>query len=132
MAQEAIPFDTHRFVQNLVANGFTEKQAEVLAYEQINLLNSNLATKADMAAVNYEIETLRHSTESKVEELRLSTESKIEELRLSTESKIEELRLSTQASIEKAKSETLKWMFGALVAHGTLIVGLIVALENLL
>ena len=34
MVQEAGPFDTHRSVQNLVAGGFTEKQAEALAYEQ--------------------------------------------------------------------------------------------------
>ena len=139
MTQAALPFDTHRFVQNLVASGFTEKQAEALAYEQVSLLNSNLATKYDIEAVKYnieavkyEIESLRLSTESKIEELRLSTQSDMNALRFSTESKIEELRLSTQANIEKAKSETMKWMFGAFIAQGTLIVGLIVALEKLL
>jgi hypothetical protein len=64
MAQESLPFDTHRFVQNLVASGFTEKQAEELAYEQIRLLNTNLATKAD-------IEALRLSTEAKIESAKL-------------------------------------------------------------
>ena len=49
---EAIAFDTHRFVKNLTANGFTEKQAEVLAEEQVPLLNSTLATKADIQAVH--------------------------------------------------------------------------------
>ena len=51
MTQEAILFDTHRFVQNLVASGFTEKQAEALAYEQIRLLNNNMATKSDIEAL---------------------------------------------------------------------------------
>ena len=60
MAQEVILFDTHRFVQNLVASGFTEKQAEALAYEHVSLLNSNLATKTD-------IEALRLATEAKIE-----------------------------------------------------------------
>lgn len=48
---EAIAFDAHRFVKNLTASGFTEKQAEALANEQVQLLNANLATKADLMAV---------------------------------------------------------------------------------
>lgn len=110
MAQEALPFDTHRFVQNLVASGFTEKQAEALAYEQVNLLNSNLATKADIESIRAELETMR----------------------LTTESKIEALRLSTEARIEAAKFEMVKWMVGVSVAQSTLIVGLTVALIKLL
>ena len=47
----AIAFDTHRFVKNLTASGFTEAQAEALAREQIHLLETNLATKSDLAAV---------------------------------------------------------------------------------
>lgn len=125
MTQEALPFDTHRFVRNLVAAGFTEKQAEALAFEQINLLNSNLATKTD-------IEGLRLATSSDIEALRLSTESKMETLYLSTQSDIEVLRLSTEAKIEKAKYDSLKWMIGAMVAQSALIVSLSVTLSKLL
>ena len=158
MTQAAIPFDTHRFVRNLVASGFTEKQAEALADEQINLLNSNLATKADIEglrlATGSDIETqrlstessietlrlstessmeaLRLSTESSVETLRLSTESSVETLRLSTESSMEALRLSTEAKIERAKFETLKWLFSAIIAQSALIIGLTVTLDKLL
>ena len=53
---EAIVFDTHRFVRNLTASGFTERQAEALADEQIQLLNGNLATKTDLAAVQAGLE----------------------------------------------------------------------------
>ena len=53
---ETIPFDTHRFVKNLTANGFTEAQAEVLAEEQVHLLNSNLATKADLEKLRADLE----------------------------------------------------------------------------
>ena len=52
---EAIAFDTHRYVKRLTENGFTEKQAETLADEQIALLNANLATKADLAALKAEL-----------------------------------------------------------------------------
>ncbi len=56
---EAIAFDTHRFVKNLTASGFTEKQAEALANEQVQLLNSNLATKADILAIKADIEKVK-------------------------------------------------------------------------
>ena len=52
---EAIAFDTHRFVKNLTASGFTERQAEALADEQVHLLNANLATKADILAVKADL-----------------------------------------------------------------------------
>lgn len=45
-----INFDTHRFVKRLVETGMSERTAEVLAEEQIDLLNSNLATKEQLAA----------------------------------------------------------------------------------
>ena len=48
---QAIVFDTHRFVERLTGNGFSKQQAEVLADEQVNLLDGNLATKTDLAQV---------------------------------------------------------------------------------
>ena len=161
MAQEAIPFDTHRFVRNLIASGFTERQAEALASEQINLLNSNLATKSDIAAVLAEVksvksdveilrlstqsdinalrlstqsdtEALRVSTHSDIETLRVSTQSDLETVRLSIQSDIEALRLSTEARIERAKYDTVKWMIGAMVAQSAIIISLSVTLSKLL
>ena len=52
---EAIAFDTHRYVKHLTESGFTEKQAETLAEEQVALLNANLATKADLAALKADL-----------------------------------------------------------------------------
>ena len=89
---EAVAFDTHRFVKHLTEKGFTEEQAEALADEQVGLLNSNLATKAETEKIRREIEVVRQET---------------------------------KASIEALKSDLLKWMFGALIAQGGLIVALI-------
>ncbi len=107
---EAIQFDTHKFVKNLVASGFTEQQAESLANEQINLINSNLATKEN-------IEQLRLETKENIE----SIKENIEQLRLATKADIEQLRLETQKDIEKSKVELIKWM----VAQGAVVVSLI-------
>ena len=67
---EAIAFDTHRFVKNLTASGFTEKQAEALANEQVQLLNSNLATKTDILAIKSDILAIKSELEVKIETIK--------------------------------------------------------------
>ena len=103
MAQEAIPFDTHRFVRNLVAGGFTERQAEVLAYEQVKLINTNL-----------------------------STTYQIDRVRLSISSRMELARLSIEAKIDSFKVFFLKWLIGAMLVQTIVIVSLTVTLNKLL
>ena len=122
---EAIAFDTHRYVKRLTGCGFTEQQAEVLADEQVALLNGNLATKVD-------IEALRQATKAAIDALRQATKADIEVLRQETRTGIEKLRQETKADIakveariESSKSELLKWMLGALIAQGGLIVALV-------
>ncbi len=100
---EAIAFDSHRFVKRLTECGFTEKQAETLAEEHVALLNANLATKADIAAVKADIDALRQETRAS----------------------IETLRHETKAAIEAVKAGLVKWLFGALIAQGGLIVALV-------
>ncbi len=151
---EAIAFDTHRFVKRLTESGFTEKQAETLADEQVALLNANLATKtdiealrqetkADIAKVRVEVEALRQETKAGIEALRQETKADIDALRQETkadidalrqetkadiarvEAGVEILRQETKAAIEGMKADLLKWLFGALIAQGGLIVALV-------
>ena len=70
---EAIAFDTHKFVKRLTAGGFTERQAEILAEEQVNLLQANLASraaeaklKADLAAIEAKLKTDLAAIEAKL------------------------------------------------------------------
>ncbi len=99
---DAIAFDTHRFVKNLTASGFTEKQAEALANEQVQLLNANLATKVDIQAIKADIEAVKGD--------------------------ILVVKGELEVKIETIKSDLLKWMVMAMVAQGGLIVALIKAL----
>ena len=112
---EAIAFDTHRFVKHLTENGFTEQQAEVLADEQVHLLNSNLATQADIAGVQREIEALRQETKADIEALRQETKASIAEV---------------QRDIAEVKSDLIKWMVGALIAQGGVVVALLKLLQG--
>ena len=118
---EAIAFDTHRFVKRLTESGFTEKQAETLAEEHVDLLNANLATKADVEVARADIARV----EAGVETLRQETKAGIETLRQETKADIEALRQETKAAIEAVKVDLLKWLFGALIAQGGLIVALV-------
>ena len=140
---EAIAFDTHRFVKRLTENGFTEQQAEVLADEQVQLLNTNLATQADVAAIHQDIDALRQETQAniatvrqEIEVLRQETQAniatvrqEIEVLRQETKANIEALRLGTRADMADIKSDLLKWMVGALIAQGGVIVALLRLLQ---
>ncbi len=112
---EAIAFDTHKFVKHLTASGFTELQAEALANEHVTLLNSNLATKANIAAVKKEIEALRRETKANIALVQRD---------------IEALRLATEAKIESSSASVLKWMIGAMIAQSGVIVTLIKLLQH--
>ncbi len=118
---EAIAFDTHRFVKRLTESGFTVKQAETLAEEHVALLNANLATKADIARIEAGMEALRQETTAGMEALRQETTAGMEALRQEARTEIAKV----EAKIEAVKADLLKWMFGALIAQGGLVVALV-------
>ncbi len=132
---EAIAFDTHRFVKNLTESGFTEQQAEALAKEQVQLLNSNLATKVDILAIKTDLETVKANLEA----VKANLEAKLEAVKLGLQADIqaikadlEAVKLDLQADIQASKVDLLKWMVTAMIAQGTLIVALVVAFVKLL
>ena len=128
---EAIAFDTHRFVKNLTESGFTEQQAEALAKEQVQLLNSNLATKVDILALKADIETVKAEVEN-LETVKANLEAKLEAVKLGLQADIQAIQLGLQADIQASKVDLLKWMVTAMIAQGTLIVALVVAFVKLL
>ncbi len=103
---EAIAFDTHRFVKRLTECGFTERQAETLAEEHVDLLNGNLATKADIALVQAEI-------------TRVQADIAL------VQADIAKVEAALKTDIATVKADLLKWMIGALIAQGGLIVTLV-------
>ena len=117
---EPIAFDTHRFVKRLTGSGFTEQQAETLADEHVALLTANLATKADVARIEERIARI----EAGMEALRQETKADIARVEERI-ARVEERIARVAASVETVKVDLLKWMFGALIAQGGLIVALV-------
>ena len=111
---EAIAFDTHRFVKRLTESGFTEEQAETLADEHIALLNGNLVTRADIEAVRADV--------AKVEAGLKADLAKVE---TGLKADLAKAEAGLKADIAAVKADLLKWMFGAMIAQGGLIVALV-------
>ena len=103
MAVVAIAFDTHRFVKRLTGAGMDERQAEVLADEQVGLLNANLATKAELAAVEANLQAKITQVEASIAE---------------AEGRLGEKIATVEANL-------LRWMVGTLIAQAGVIVGLL-------
>ena len=144
MAESAFIFDTHEDIQELVKSGMPEPQAETVVRQRVRLLERNLATKADIAATNANIATLRQETNANIEILRQETNANIVTLRQETKTDIETLRQETKADIaatnanietlrrqetEKlialGKNDIIKWVVGANLGVGALIVAAI-------
>jgi len=62
----AITFDTHGFVKRLTAAGMPEAQAEVLADEQTNLIENNLASKRDLKELGVALKTDMREMEQRI------------------------------------------------------------------
>ena len=106
----AIAFDTHRFVKRLMEGGFTEEQAETLAEEQVALLNTNLATKADIEAVRADVEVVN---------------ADLQRALAAVKADLVAFKADLQRDIEAVKADLLKWLFGAMIAQAGLIVALV-------
>lgn len=132
---EAVAFDTHRFVKHLTQEGFTLGQAEALAEEQVNLINSNLATKADIAEITENIAGIEAALKADIARFEATLKADIIAIEAAlktditaTNANIATIEATLKADMVALKVDLLKWMFGALIAQG----GLIVALAKLL
>ena len=142
LMNDAIAFDSHRFVKHMTKAGFTEQQAEAMAEEQVSLLNSNLATKASLAKVDADLKAeiaridaglVRVESELKAEIARVENELKAEIAKVDADLRAEIARVEKELKVEiakvettiaGAKTETIKWVAGMLLVQTMVIVGL--------
>ena len=135
---DPIPFDTHRFVKRLTSEGMPAGQAEVLADEQISLLNSHLVTKRDISHLATKEEVAKLATKEEVAKLatkeevaKLATKEEVAKLATKEEVAATNERLAKlerrvndvaeDVAVLKSDLRTLKWVvvgvgFGMLTA----------------
>ena len=112
----AVAFDTLKFARALREKAkLSPEQAEGFAAALVDVLDGNLATKGDIAAVRGDIEALKIQTKADIEALRLSTKADIE---------------SVRAEIAASKVETVRWLVGAVGLQTVAILGAVVALTR--
>ena len=109
----AVAFDTLKFVRNLTQAGLPEAQAEVFANAHRDAfrdaLDSNLATKMDIAELRSEMAEFRESTTAQIAESKESTTAQIAESKESTTAQIAESKESTTAQIAELRSEMVEF-----------------------
>ena len=116
-------FDTGKKLEK----AFTKEQFDALV-EVLERRDGSLATSQELketeTALKTEIQTVK--TELKADVLAVKGDLRETELRLQKELKETELRL--QKDIEKAKSETIRWTVGIIVAQTAAIIAALVAI----
>jgi len=95
-AMTAIVFDTLAYAEKLEAAGFTPQQAKGQAHALREIIDDQIATKQDLAALD-----------------------------ASVASKLAELKSSVATKIAETRAELIKWYVGTMFAMTGLIVGLI-------
>jgi hypothetical protein len=121
--------DTYAFVKRLTAAGMPEAQAEVLADEQVRLIDDRLASKTDLAllATKADLSALAAATKADMAALAAATKDDVADVRkemgaFRLQSKEDFARL--EVKIEATRSEILRWMFGQTL----LILGAVLAI----
>ena len=101
--------DTLAYADTLKAGGFSPQQAETQARALAEILDRQMATKA-------EVEEHDHNLQHALEVLRLELKRDIAE---------------TQARIAEVKAELTRWVLGAGVLQTTLVIGVLLSVAHL-
>ena len=151
-AMEPIGLDTLKATRTLQAAGFDPAQAEALVTVFGGPVLGNVATKEDFRDLRAEFRDFRTETKADIDGLRtefkadiadvraeidgVRTELKadIADLRTELKADIDGLRTELKADIDGLRTEfvTKAQMYRLLLVHATVVVGLIVGLQQLL
>ena len=132
---EAVPIDTLTYAKRLIQAGMPQQQAEVQAQVFREVIESNLATKRDIAEVKADIERVKADIErvkADIERVKADIEKVRAELKADIErvkADIAKVKAELELKIERTKAELIKWIMGMLIAQSAVIVGLMQILK---
>ena len=133
-AMEPIGLDTLKATRTLQAAGFDPAQAEALVTVFGGPVLGNVATKEDFRDLRAEFRDFRTEIKADFEQLRTETKVEIDGLRTEFKADIAGLRAELKADIAGLRGEfvTKAQMYRLLLVQATVIVGLVVGLQQLL
>jgi predicted nucleic acid-binding Zn-ribbon protein len=119
-----VAFDTLKLARRLEAAGFPTKQAQDTSEALADTLTANVASQADIHAVQGDIRELGLQLRAEINEVR----AEINEVR----AEIREVELRLRAEMALLRAELIKWMVGvgiaAVIAMGGMIMTLGIAI----
>ena len=115
---QPVTFDTHRFVKRMTETGMSEKMAEALADEHVQLLEGNLATRQQLENVNKDTKLAFAEIDSRLM-------ARIAEVEAKLTGQIKEVEAGLTIRMAEIESGLLRWMVGLLIAQGGVVVSLI-------
>ncbi|MXW10086.1 MAG: hypothetical protein F4X47_09100 [Gammaproteobacteria bacterium] len=133
-AMEPIGLDTLKATRTLQAAGFDPAQAEALVTVFGGPVLANVATKEDFRDLRAEFRDFRTEIKADFEQLRTETKVEIDGLRTEFKADIAGVRAELKADIAGLRGEfvTKAQMYRLLLVQATVIVGLVVGLQQLL
>jgi hypothetical protein len=120
-----IAFDTLKLAQRLEAAGLPSRQAQEIVSALGETIGDAIVTREYL---DLRLEELRTKLGLRLGELRAELDLRLAELR----TELNEVRATTATMIAEAKSEVLKWMFGAVGVQTLAILGGMATLLRLL
>ena len=116
--------DPLKIYQRLKAAKLDEEAAKEIATIFGDVLETQIATKKDIAEIQKSIEILRHETKQEIALLQSETKKDI----ALTQKDMNEMEKRLELKIEESKTEMLKWAIGLIVTQ----TGIILAFFKLL
>ncbi|EJW11578.1 hypothetical protein A33M_2990 [Rhodovulum sp. PH10] len=127
-------FDTLKFVRALRDKAkMSPEQAEGFADAISEAIQTDIATKSDIAAVRDDIAAVRGEigvVRGEIADTATDLRGEIASTAADLRSEIRQCELRLEAKIEATKAELLKWMFGTIGFQTLIILGAVIALAR--
>jgi hypothetical protein len=125
--------DTHELVKDLKSAGFTDEQAEAVtrAVKRSHELDfSDLATKADVAALRADTAALGARLEARLDGVEARLEARLDGVEARLEARLDGIdarsaNFVTKAELADTKTELIKWVVGIAFAQVAMILAIL-------